>query len=67
MSFFKNVLATIVGLFLFVLFSFFFLIGLGALIGSGEDEIKVKDNSVIQLDFLTLLLMTMTDNESLIL
>ena len=50
MSFFKNVLATIVGLFLFVLLSFFFLIGLGALIGSGEDEIKVKDNSVIQLD-----------------
>jgi protease-4 len=50
MSFFKNVLATIVGLFLFVLLSFFFLIGLGALIGSGEDEVKVKDNSVIQLD-----------------
>ena len=50
MSFFKNVFATIVGLFLFVLLSFFFLIGLGALIGSGEDEVKVKDNSVIQLD-----------------
>jgi protease-4 len=50
MSFFKNVLATIVGLFLFILLSFFFLIGLGALIGSGEDEVKVKDNSVIQLD-----------------
>lgn len=50
MSFFKNVLATIVGLFLFVLLSIFFLIGLGALVGSGEDEVKVKDNSVIQLD-----------------
>ncbi|WP_396149068.1 signal peptide peptidase SppA [Flavobacterium sp.] len=50
MSFFKNVFATIVGLFLFVLLSFFFLIGLGALVGSGEDEVKVKDNSVIQLD-----------------
>ena len=50
MNFFKNVFATIVGIFLFVLLSFFFLIGLGALIGSGEDEVKVKDNSVIQLD-----------------
>ncbi|WP_396217177.1 signal peptide peptidase SppA [Flavobacterium sp.] len=50
MSFFKNVFATIVGLFLFVLLSFFFLIGLGALVSSGDDEVKVKDNSVIQLD-----------------
>lgn len=50
MSFFKNVFATIVGLFFFILLSFFFLIGLGALIGSGDDEVKIKDNSVIQLD-----------------
>ena len=50
MNFLKNVFATIVGLFLFVLLSFFFLIGLGAIVGSGEDEIKVKENSVIQLD-----------------
>ena len=50
MNFIKNVFATIVGLFLFVLLSFFFLIGLGAIVGSGEDEIKVKENSVIQLD-----------------
>lgn len=50
MSFFKNVFATIVGLFLFILLSFFFLIGLGALIGSGDDAVKIKDNSVIQLD-----------------
>lgn len=50
MSFFKNVFATIVGLFLFILLSFFFLIGLGALVGGGDDEVKVKDNSVIQLD-----------------
>lgn len=33
-----------------MLLSFFLLIGLGALLGSGEDEVKVKDNSVIQLD-----------------
>ena len=50
MNFLKNVFATIVGLFLFVLLSFFFLIGLGALVSSGNDEVKVKDNSVIKLD-----------------
>ena len=50
MNFIKNVFATIVGLFLFVLLSFFFLIALGAVVGSGDDEIKVKENSVIQLD-----------------
>jgi protease-4 len=50
MSFFKGVFATIIGIFLFVLLSFFFLIGLGALISGGDDEIKVQDNSVIQLD-----------------
>ena len=50
MNFIKNVFATIVGLFLFVLLSFFFLIGLGAIVSSGDDEVKVKDNSVIQLD-----------------
>ena len=50
MIFFKNVFATIVGIFLFVLLSFFFLIGLGALVSNGDDEVKVKDNSVIQLD-----------------
>ncbi|MEY4834327.1 MAG: hypothetical protein RI980_442 [Bacteroidota bacterium] len=50
MSFFKNVFATVVGLFLFILLSFFFLIGIGALVGSDGDEVKVKDNSVILLD-----------------
>lgn len=50
MNFFKSVFATVVGIFLFMLLSFFLLIGLGALLGSGEDEVKVKDNSVIQLD-----------------
>ena len=50
MNFFKNVFATVVGIFLFMLLSFFLLIGLGALLGSGEDKVKLKDNSVIQLD-----------------
>ena len=50
MNFFKNVFATVVGIFLFMLLSFFLLIGLGVLLGSGEDKVKLKDNSVIQLD-----------------
>lgn len=50
MNFFKSVFATVVGIFLFMLLSFFLLIGLGALLGSGDNEVKVKDNSVIQLD-----------------
>lgn len=33
-----------------MLLSFFLLIGLGALLGSGEDKVEVKDNSVIELD-----------------
>ena len=50
MNFFKSVFATVVGIFLFMLLSFFLLIGLGALLGSGDDKVKVKNNSVIELD-----------------
>ena len=46
MNFFKSVFATVVGIFLFMLLSFFLLIGLGAVLGSGEDKVKLKDNSV---------------------
>lgn len=51
MQFLKNVLATIVGLFLFC-FLFFILFGIIAVAaGSGnEDVVKVKENSVIELD-----------------
>jgi protease-4 len=50
-SFFKMLLATIVGLFLFcfLFFMFFAIIAIAA--GSGnEDVVKVKENSVIELD-----------------
>lgn len=49
MNFFKNVLATIVGLFLFCFIFFFGIILLGALFG-GEDKTIVEDNSVIELN-----------------
>jgi len=49
MNFLKNVLATIVGLFLFCMLFFFGIIILGALF-SGEDKTIVKDNSVLELN-----------------
>jgi len=50
MKFLGNVLATIVGLFVFFMICFFGLLLIGALIGSGEETISVKNNSVIELD-----------------
>ncbi|RXR21235.1 signal peptide peptidase SppA [Flavobacterium amnicola] len=49
MNFLKNVLATIVGLFLFCVLFFFGIIILGALFG-GDDKTVVKDNSVLELN-----------------
>ncbi len=51
MQFLKNVLATLVGLFLFCFISFFFIMLIGIIAGSGgEDQVTVKENSVIELD-----------------
>ncbi|NNK81654.1 MAG: signal peptide peptidase SppA, partial [Flavobacteriaceae bacterium] len=50
MKFLRNVLSTIVGLFLFFVIGFFLLAILGALLGSSsEDKVIVKDNSVLEL------------------
>jgi protease-4 len=51
MQFLKNVLSTIVGLFLFCLLFFFLFILIAVVAGSGnEDVVQVKDNSVIELN-----------------
>ena len=50
MRFLGNVLATIVGLFVFSMIFFFGIIIIGAIAGSGEDTVSVKNNSVIELD-----------------
>ena len=50
MKFLSNVLATLVGLFVFFMVSFFGLLVIGALFSSSEDTVSVKDNSVIELD-----------------
>lgn len=50
MKFLRNVLATLVGLFLFFGILFFGILIIGAIVGSGSDTVAVKDNSVLKLD-----------------
>jgi len=50
MKFLGNVLATIVGLFVFCMVFFFGIVLIGAIAGSGDEEVSVKSNSVIELD-----------------
>ncbi|MBD3583880.1 signal peptide peptidase SppA [Flavobacterium selenitireducens] len=50
MKFFGNVMATVVGLFLFFMLSFFMLILFSALFGGDPDVVKVDDNSVLVFD-----------------
>lgn len=50
MKFLGNVLATIVGLFVFIMICFFGILLIGALFGSGDETVTVKNNSVIELD-----------------
>ena len=47
-QFFKFVLATIVGLFLFFFIGFIFLIGIASVAGSDE-EVSIDENSVLEL------------------
>ena len=50
MKFLGNVLATVVGLFVFIMLFFFGIMLVGALFGSDSETVSVKDNSVIHLD-----------------
>ena len=50
MRFLGNVLATIVGLFVFCMIAFFGIIIIGLIAGGGEETVTVKNNSVIELD-----------------
>lgn len=53
MQFLKNILSTVIGIFIFCLLSFFLLILIGiaaAASGGNEDVVTVKDNSVIELN-----------------
>lgn len=50
MKFLGNVLATVIGIFVFCMVFFFGLIFLGAVLGGDKDKVNVKDNTVIELD-----------------
>ena len=50
MRFLGNVLATIVGLFVFFMLLFFGILIVSAIFSSGSDEVHVENNSVIELD-----------------
>ena len=51
MNFLKNVLATIVGIFIFLFISFFLLIIVGSILSAGSsNKVTAKSNSVINLD-----------------
>ena len=50
MKFLGNVLATVIGLFVFCLVFFFGIIIIGAVAGGNEDTVKVEENAVIELD-----------------
>lgn len=50
MKFLGNVLATIVGLFVFLMLFFFGIIIIAAIFGGDSEEVKVKENSVIELN-----------------
>jgi protease-4 len=50
MKFLGNVLATIVGIFVFTLLFFFGILFIGAVFGGDEQSIEVKENSVIELN-----------------
>lgn len=51
LQFFKYVLATIIGLFVFMLLSFFLMIAIGSAFSSSDQTTKVKENSVLKLNF----------------
>jgi len=50
MKFLGNVLATIVGLFVFFMLLFFGILLVGAIFSGGSEEVPVENNSVIELD-----------------
>jgi protease-4 len=50
MKFLGNVLATIVGIFVFTLLFFFGILFIGAVFGGDEQSVEVKENSVIELN-----------------
>ena len=49
-QFFKYTLATLMGLFLFLIISILMIVGIGAAMSGGDSEFEVKENSILKLD-----------------
>jgi len=49
-QFFKYTLATLLGLFLFLVISILMIVGIGAAMSEGDSEFEVKENSILKLD-----------------
>jgi protease IV len=50
LQFFKYVLATVIGLFCFIILFFVVIIGMGSAFSSGDNKTEVKANSVLKID-----------------
>lgn len=50
MKFLGNVLATVIGIFVFMMLSFFGIVLIGVIFGGDSDAVEVKNNSVIELN-----------------
>ncbi|OAZ02954.1 signal peptide peptidase SppA [Flavobacterium succinicans] len=50
MRFLGNILATVIGIFVFIMLSFFGIILIGVIFGGDSDTVEVKNNSVIELN-----------------
>ncbi len=50
MNFLKNILSTVIGIFVFLMIVFFGLIFIAAVFGGNSDGVKVANNSVLELD-----------------
>lgn len=64
LQFLKYVLATVVGLILFTIVSFFILVGIAAAVGSSQDTTALKDNSVLKLDLNHAIVENVSDDEN---
>ncbi|NBA86946.1 signal peptide peptidase SppA [Emticicia sp. CRIBPO] len=63
LQFLKYVLATIIGLFLFMVLSFFILVGIGSAFSSGSEATTVKSNSVLKLELNRMIAETAADDD----
>lgn len=53
MKFLGNVVSTVIGIFVFCMIFFFGILFIGAIMGGDNDKVKVKENTVIELDLST--------------